>query len=218
MAGLSATGARLVEVEAGQFWFRADFSAVEKRILDTALDALEGAADYGGEVKQRMDHLIFLLIRFVSDRIDGQSKRFGYLARIKEADKVPLEDELQEDLYDYLNSILVCDLERIDISSGRTDIYIPCNGFRLIIELKRLAAAWTEAAIAPLLRQTTAYHQTDIRLGVLGILDLSDRPAGVPHLDQCIYVQKREVSGEPNRTAVVMRVPGNARTPSDSKT
>lgn len=206
-----------MEVEVGQFWFRADFSAVEKRIFDTVLDALEGAADYGGEVKQRVDHLIFLLIRFVSDRIDGQSKRFGYLARIKNADKVPLEDELQEDLYDYLNSVLVCDLERTDISSGRTDIYIPCNGFRLIIELKRLAAAWNDSAIAPLLRQTTAYHQTDIRLGVLGILDLSDRPAGVPHLDQCIYVRKREVAGEPDRTAVVMRVPGNTRTPSDSK-
>jgi hypothetical protein len=54
-----------------------------------------------------------------------------------------------------------------------------------------------------------------VRLGVLAVLDLSDRPAGVPHFDACFTVRERSVFATDNRCAVVMRVPANRRTPSD---
>jgi hypothetical protein len=58
------------------------------------------------------------------------------------------------------------------------DIYIPQRGFRFVIEVKRLQDEWSDEALQPFLRQTTAYQQTDVRLGFLAVLDLSDRPAG----------------------------------------
>ena len=157
-----------------------------------------------------------LLIRFLTDRIDGESKRFAYLKRFKSKSAAQKEGALQDDLHNYLLSVLAADVEKTDISSGRADIYIPKLNFRLIIELKR-TFKWSDEVLMPFLTQTIAYNQTDIRLGVLGVLDLSDRPPGVPHVDQCFSVVKRPVFGEPDRTAVVMRVPGNVRTPSDSK-
>ena len=88
--------------------------------------------------------------------------------------------------------------------------------FRLIIELKR-TFEWSEGELKPFLTQSVAYQQTDVRLGVLGVLDLSDRQPGIPHIDACFQVKNCEVDGEADRTALIMRVPGNARTPSDSK-
>jgi hypothetical protein len=95
------------------------------------------------------------------------------------------------------------------------DIYIPQRGFRFVIEVKRLQDEWSDEALQPFLRQTTAYQQTDVRLGFLAVLDLSDRPAGIPHMDECVFLRTRIASPSDRRHAVVMRVPGNRRTPSD---
>jgi hypothetical protein len=146
--------------------------------------------------------------------VDGDGTRFPYLRRIKEG-KAPGEDTLQNDLWEYLSSSEYPEAERKQVSAGRADIYIPQGRFRFVIEVKRSLSDWTEDGLEGLLRQTTAYQQTDVRLGVLAVLDLSDRPAGVPHFDACFTVRERSVSATDNRCAVVMRVPANRRTPSD---
>jgi hypothetical protein len=125
------------------------------------------------------------------------------------------ESELQNDLWVFLTGTDYPEAEKTDISAGRVDIHIPQRDFRFIIEVKRLQEEWTDQALDPLLRQTTAYQQTDVRLGVLAVLDLSDRPAGVPHMDECAFLRPRVVSPSDIRHAVVLRVPGNRRTPSD---
>lgn len=181
------------------------------------LSGLEGAPDYEGEVKSCFDYLLILLVKFLADRIDGQGSRFPYLKRIEDTTNVPTEGDLQHDLHSFLIATLQADVEKTDVSSGRADIYIPRNGFRIVIELKRSFSEWAKQELESFLVQAVAYHQTDIRLGVLGVLDLSDRPPGVPHLDQCFEVVNRTVKNEPDRISVIMRVPGNVKTPSRSK-
>jgi hypothetical protein len=146
--------------------------------------------------------------------VDNDGTRFPYLRRI-EGGEVPGEDALQRDLWEFLSSSEYPEAERRQVSAGRADIYIPQGRFRFVIEVKRSLGAWTDDGLDGLLRQTTAYQQTDVRLGVLAVLDLSDRPAGVPHLDACFVIRERNVSAADNRCAVVMRVPANRRTPSD---
>lgn len=216
LGGLSPNGSALVTSVGDAFWIRADITGVQQRLFDKIVGQLDGSFDYDGEVKAQFDRLVILLIKFLSDRIDGESKRFAYLKRFSSKATAPKESALQEDLHNYLLSVLSADVEKTDISSGRVDIYIPRIDFRLVIELKR-GFKWTDDELTPFLTQTVAYNQTDIRLGVLGVLDLSDRLPGVPHIDNCFEVVKRKVDGEVDRTALIMRVPGNVRTPSDSK-
>jgi len=195
---------------------RADITAVQQGLFNRVVNELAETPDYDGEVKAEFDRLLLLLIKFLTDRIDGESKRFSYLKRFSKKADAPKEQALQDDLHNYLLSVLAADVEKTDISSGRADIYIPRIRFRLIIELKR-TFNWTKKELKPFLTQAVAYSQTDIRLGVLGILDISDRPPGVPHIDKCFEVAKRQIRGEVDRTALVLRVPGNVRTPSNSK-
>jgi hypothetical protein len=170
--------------------------------------------DYVGEVAAHFDRLILFLVKFLAIRVDGDGNRFPYLSRIRTG-KAPGEATLQEDLWEFLSSSEYPEAERKQVSAGRADIYIPQGRFRFVIEVKRSLVAWTEDGLDGLLRQTTAYQQTDVRLGVLAILDLSDRPAGVPHFDTCFMVRERNVSAADKRNAVVMRVPANRRIPSD---
>ena len=175
---------------------------------------LDGKPDYSGEVADRFDRLLLLLLQFLKLRIDAQGKSYPYLKRI-ENDPAPHESALQDDLWVFLTGTEYPEAERTDVSAGRVDIYIPQRGFRFVIVVKRLQDEWSDEALQPFLRQTTAYQQTDVRLGILSVLDLSDRPAGLPHMDECVFLRSRIASSTDTRNAVVMRVPGNRRTPSD---
>ncbi|QYF86956.1 hypothetical protein [Brevundimonas sp. PAMC22021] len=165
-------------------------------------------------MQAKFDRLLLSLVRFVKLRIDGDGARFPYLRRVVEGSP-PGEVELQHDLWEFLTTSEYPEAERKQVSAGRVDIWIPQGPFRFVIEVKRLLGQWVEPTLQPLLRQTTAYQQTDVRLGVLAILDLSDRPSGIPHFDQCFEVRDRSGHGGDVRTALILRVPGNRRTPSD---
>lgn len=165
-------------------------------------------------MQAKFDRLLLSLVRFVKLRIDGDGARFPYLRKI-DPDSPPGEVELQDDLWEFLTTSDYPEAERKQVSAGRVDIMIPQGAFRFVIEVKRLLGQWLEPTLRPLLRQTTAYQQTDVRLGVLAILDLSDRPSGIPHYDQCFEVRERTGEAGDVRTALIIRVPGNRRTPSD---
>ena len=216
LEGLSCDSRQLVASIGDTFWMRTDITGVQQKLFDKIGGELEGAPDYQGEVKAEFDRLVLLLIKFLNDRIDGESKRFPYLKRISIPSSAPKEIALQNDLHNFLLSVLAANIEKTDISSGRADIYIPRITFRLIIELKR-AFKWNDNELKPFFAQTVAYDQTDIRLGVLGVLDLSDRPPGFPHLDKCFEIKNCQFEEEEDRTVLLMRVPGNVRTPSNPK-
>ncbi len=177
-----------------------------------------GNAHYAGPVQDRFDHLLLLLIRFTQVRFDALGARFPYLRRPPEGASLPGEGRLQEDMVEFLSAQGNVIPEKSGVAAGRADIYLPQPlrpGFRFVIEVKRMLGTWTDEALVPLLNQTVAYQQQDVRIGVLAVLDLSDRPSGVPHWEACFEVRERIVADQDRRHAVMIRVPGNRRTPSD---
>jgi hypothetical protein len=127
--------------------------------------------------------------------------------------KRSLKYAFQMDLYDYLSAQGSIALERSGVSAGRADLYIPENGFRFVIEVKRLLDNW-DNEIDGFIAQTAAYQQSDVRLGFLAVLDLTVRPPGTPHFSDCLFTRTRVFPGADIRHVVVARVPGNRRTPS----
>jgi hypothetical protein len=191
-----------------------DFALSELSVVERVRRELEGARDYEGAVQVAFDDLIIRLVRFVSVRIDAARSRFPYLNEVG-PDNEPKEIDLQKDLFNYLASTGYPAWERSDIASGRTDIVIPHGTFNFVIETKQSDLKWQEGSASEFVAQASAYHQTDVRLGVLAVLDLSSRRPGEPHLDACFFVAKDNYSRDDTRTVLVARVPGNKRTPSD---
>jgi hypothetical protein len=207
---------RLRVVAEEYYYSPIDLSVTEENLWRVLCESLVGDPDYKGEVKDRVDRLALLLVKFLHSRIDAENKRYTYLAPFATRLLAPKESALQLDLYNYLLGVGYADIERTDVSAGRADIYIPQNRFRFVIEVKRLFDDW-EAELQPFMGQTTAYQQTDIRLGVLAVLDLTARPAGTPHISQCFEVRTRDFGQGDLRRAIVMRVPGNRVVPSSQK-
>ncbi|MDP9024807.1 MAG: hypothetical protein M3N13_05510 [Candidatus Eremiobacteraeota bacterium] len=175
---------------------------------------LHGAPDYEGSVKAAFDDLLIRIVRFVSMRLEAARSRYPYLNKIS-ASNGPKEIDLQNDLFDYLGSTGYTAWERDNVASGRTDIVVPMGPFSFVIETKQDDAQWHEGSSAVFVAQATAYQQTDVRLGILAVLDLSVRRPGDPHLDGCFSVKTDRYSMSDERTVVLVRVPGNKRTPSD---
>jgi hypothetical protein len=186
----------------------------EAKIFDRLRNELHGAPDYDGAAKTAFDDLMFRLLRFVSMRIDAARSRYRYLRQVV-AGSEPKEIDLQKDLYDYLGSAGYPAWERANVASGRTDIVFPSGPYEFVIETKQDDREWEEGTAATFVAQATAYQQTDMRLGVLAVLDLSVRRPGDPHLDGCFFVRSDRYSARDERTVLVVRVPGNKRTPSD---
>lgn len=158
------------------------------------------------------DHLLQLLIRFLHQRLNATNSQKQYLGPFPNGKPWP-EKLLQHDLFDYLSALGYAGIEVIT-AGGRADLYIPGEGFRFVIEVKRSTGEWHGANIKAL-SQTAAYQQTSVRLGVLSVLDLSARAAGTPHFDRCFSVAEIKHDDDA-RTVVVMRVPGNRNPPSAS--
>lgn len=191
-----------------------EINPAEADVFHRVQHQLHGAPDYEGAVKATFDDLLIRLVRFVSIRLDAARSRYPYLNEVGACNK-PQEIDLQKDLYDYLASAGYPAWERCGVASGRTDIIVPRGPFDFVIETKQSDSKWQDGSSAAFVAQTTAYQQTNVRLGVLAVLDLSLRRPGDPHLDACFFVVKDRYSPTDERTALVVRVPGNKRTPSD---
>lgn len=197
---------------------RLPMTVVEQEMVDKVLHQLSGAPDYKGKVKRWFDLLVVRLCKFLTSRADLAifKGHFKYLTEVKDRSKLPHESELQLDLADYLKSALATVLLEVpSVAGGRTDIYLPMDGFRFIIEVKRATASeWSRYGVRPHSLQASAYSVADVRLGVLATLDLSVRPPGTPHVTECFGVVRRRRSQTDERTIVFMRVGGNRPTPS----
>lgn len=187
-------------------------------MIAKVMKELEGIPDYVGKVKQWFDLLLVRLCKFLISRAEvGTSQRpFAYLARVNARSELPHESELQYDLFGYLTAVMPrVQLEVSNVAGGRTDIYLPFQGFRFIIEVKRdTSIKWSESNFTAHLKQAAAYSAADVRLGVLATLDLSVREPGVPHVMECLGVSRQKNSPSDERAIVYMRIPGNRTSPS----
>lgn len=196
-------------------------SVTEQEMVERVRDELSSAPDYKGKVKQWFDLLVVRLCKFLTSRANLSviKGRFAYLTEVPlDRKELPHESELQFDLYDYLQSAMASPLLEVPyVAAGRTDIYLPMDRFRFIIEVKRATAvSWSRYSIRPHSVQASAYSVGDIRLGVLATLDLSRRPPGTPHVSECFGVVRQRMSSRDERAVVFMRVAGNRTTPSSA--
>jgi hypothetical protein len=197
---------------------RLPMTVIEQEMVQKVLHELSGAPEYKGKVKNWFDLLVVRLCKFLTSRADqGVIKgHFKYLAEVKDRADLPHESELQLDLFNYLKSAMATPLLEVPyIAGGRTDIYLPMDGFRFIIEVKRSTApTWSCFSFRPHSLQASAYSVGDVRLGVLATLDLSERLPGTPHVKECFGVIRRRLSPMDERAIVFMRVAGNRPAPS----
>jgi hypothetical protein len=215
MAGLSEAGfAQIDQTVNARLTLTVDLKLGEAPVLDRMRRELQSTREYRGTVKLAFDDLLIRLVRFVSMRLDASRFRYKYLNEVVVGSE-PQEIDLQKDLYDFLGSTGYPAWERDNIASGRTDIVVPLGSFNFVIETKKNSSVWKEGSSAAFVAQATAYQQTDVRLGVLAVLDLSVRRPGDPHLDECFFVSHDQYSRADERTVLVVRVPGNKRTRSN---
>lgn len=193
-----------------------ELSLKEQELFEKVKAEVASDQDYRADVQMRFDRALLLIIKFVRLRIDEMRARQPYLASFSDRADAPKEVALQLDLLAYLSASGSIEIERSSVSSGRADLYIPETGFRFVIEVKRLLDNW-DGELESFIAQTAAYQQTDVRLGFLAVLDLTEREPGTPHFSNCIFTRLRTFPDSDVRRVVVVRVPGNKSTPSQQK-
>jgi hypothetical protein len=175
--------------------------------------ALARNEDYVGEVKSNFDELTFQLLCFCRSRLDdnwGTLKEGGTYRFDPDAS----EWDLQNDLYTFLvGNFTRGDVrtEVSDVATGRSDVFVTFGGAQFVIELKKENRDATRDGLKKYLGQTASYQATNVRLGFLGVLDLSRREEDVtPHLCDSVWVDAHWVRDSTRtRNIVVFRVAGN---------
>jgi hypothetical protein len=149
-----------------------------RRILENLRGRLEVNADYRGEARAAFDVVLVHTLRFLADRMNIQlsAARVAYLT-----DPGALEGALQEDYREWMvgNGLQgIVDIEVRDTAAGRVDVRFAFGADRIVTEVKRDEDPFADGALAKYLNQAGAYQVSNVRLGILLVLDLSDKTKG----------------------------------------
>jgi hypothetical protein len=191
---------------------------LEAQVVKAIQSGLTASPDYRGRVAAAVDQLLVLLVRFVADRSNAQFSRKGYLF-----DADASEDDLHQDLYDYLQSSelgATTEMEVQHVGGGRVDIRIRFEDFGLHVELKADGTRVAMADKTAYVKQAVAYQATDVRIGfLLALRTKAFDPTGPsPHLTALFEHTTFEVPEDPvPRHIVLVQVPGNRTNPSSMK-
>lgn len=191
-----------------------------QKICRTIARDLADATDYRCDVRLSFDELIQKVVIFCEDRQNADSAQIGdYGEYLRRADAV--ENDLQRDLRVWLRATMpeVNVLPEVPgISIGRSDLYVDFGDAHFVIELKRHKGVVDDAVARDYRAQAVAYQATGPKLGMLGILELVDRPGPPPSLEECVWTNSYIPEGSDLvRNLVVFRVPGMLKTPSKMK-
>lgn len=186
------------------------------QIIEDVGDQLNACPDYQGTVREQLQPVIVSVIRFLARCLNAQEgggrSHTQYLF-----DPDGLEGDLQQDLVGWLYASGLHDftVEAQHIGGGRIDLMVTFDGFRFIIELKREQGDATRSGLSGYLRQAGAYQVTDVALGMLVVLDTTSDPLA-PHMRDNVWVDVLAAAepGGTDRYLVVVRVPGNRKSPS----
>lgn len=200
-------------------------SIVCERLFRSITARLISCPDYHNEVKDTFDALLLRTINFVDSRINLGQESAGplqqYLFAWKPGESAPGEKALQTDFWSYLIGFYGNRVHRevSDIATGRVDVILFFPRHQFIAEIKRELRDAQPSNLKKFLGQTTIYQATNIRLGLLLVLDLTDKSKGIQHLEQNVWVETHQVgSFADTRYVVVFRVPGNRIYPSSTRT
>lgn len=200
---------------------RGALSIVGERIFSRITRQLESCRHYEGDVRISFDDLILRTINFLFSRMNlGKANAAPgqmYLFPWDVSTGAPHERELQIDYWNYLISGYghQVRMEVSDIASGRVDIVLFYDRHRFVAEITRELVDAQPHNLKRFLGQIAVYEATDVRLGLLLVLDLTDKSRGIPHAEQNVWVETHEVgSFADQRHVVVFRVLGNRINPS----
>lgn len=190
---------------------------VMQRLFAEVRSQLQPCQDYTGRVKEHFDELIAQVISFCKTRQDAGAKqlrdRGNYLLNPNAT-----EFDLQQDLWQWLGgNYRDCEiLDEVEgIGKGRADLFAALGGHRFVLEMKRHHGHLNRAAARKYCNQAATYQNTNVKLGFLGILELSDRTGPPPSLEECIWHEiVLPESSSVVRHLIVFRVPGNLNSPS----
>lgn len=193
---------------------------VEQRLVARLVAAVAESSDFVSNVSVTFEILLQLIIRFLASRQDigafRQIVKWSYLFVPEKGKDLPMEWDLQEDLWTFLTSSAIghcISIEKINVAGGRVDISAGFGDHRFIIEAKRELEDASPDNLRRYLPQTITYQSTDVRIGFLVVLDLTPKPSYVPHLDENAWVERTGPNRD--RYVVVVRVPGNRKKPSE---
>lgn len=191
---------------------------VVQRIFGKLTEALAVCSDYAGEAKDFFDQLLVQILMFCLDRQDSDKRTSGLRTNyLRQADAT--EQDLQLDLREFLRgNLLEAEIlsEVSGIAAGRTDLYIYFGRYRFIIELKKHEGIANAVAGRQYRGQAAAYQATNIRLGLLGMLELLNRSGPAPTLEECVWMDTFTPIGSMfPRYIVAFRVPGMLKAPSN---
>lgn len=191
--------------------------SVVQRIFATLTEGLVLCDHYGEEVRADFDDLLLHVILFCRSRLDASAKELGQRGAYRfRADAK--ESDLQTDLWQFLaGNFLKADVrtEVPGIAAGRTDVYVSLGGYRFVLELKKEMTDSSPDHLRKHLLQSAAYQATNVRLGFLGVLDLTRQSGPPPHLEENFWLEQYipPAASQP-RYIVVFRVPGLLARPS----
>lgn len=167
--------------------------------------------------KSLFNCVLIWTVAFLRHRLDASSATAPYLFE-KTGGEQAKESDLQSDYHQFLSSVIVTtEVEVRNVGGGRADVRCTYRNERLVVEIKRegsdssfdgLAAAYED--------QATDYQATGIRLGILLVLDQTERRKGTPHMSSLVQVRTVTRKDELHpRWLTVVKVPGRRLSPSD---
>lgn len=191
---------------------------IEQILIQILKDVEENSSYQIAKVKKGFHMVLNQSISFLETRMNGtvgDNKRMAYLY---ESDTRPLESALQEDFHDYLSGNLInagVTVEKNNIAGGRIDVNVSFGSFNFSVEIKR---DWKDCSFESLkskyLGQAAEYLNTDVKIGFLMVLDLTDKSSGIRSIESSVKVEIVRKENDPiERAIVVIVVPGNRKTP-----
>lgn len=172
---------------------------------------------FTGAAKSDFSMLIRHTVRFLVYVGDNSQ---SYTALIRPGDPIPPESTIQNHFHEFLSATTFAGRvgkEHANIATGRADVILTLDeGRRYVTEVKReRGSASREDLDSSYLAQATEYQSTNLPLGQLLVLDLTEHPSGTPHINDSIWVtHRRDAAGQVTNSTVVAVVRGNRPTPS----
>lgn len=191
---------------------------VVQRVFANIRSKLAGSTYYVGDVRKTFDRLVLQVILFCMDRQDAAKKELGERGDYLFAQN-PLEGDLQKDLRGFLVGNLIgaaVQTELEGIAKGRCDVYVGHGGWRFLIELKKHEGSVTPDTAKRYVGQASSYQGTNVKLGMLGILEIVDRTGPPPGLEDCVWYDTVIPEGASTvRHLVAFKVPGRMKRPNE---
>lgn len=187
-------------------------------MIESTAAGLASMADYNDpSVRRAFDTLVYHIAVFLELKLDGSREQDRFSKYLFQDSPLPPESDLQQDFLRHgkANRLPVDD-EIKGIAGGRVDIRYKADPHRMIIEVKReLSDASFDNLMLSYGDQTAIYQASNVKLGVMLVLDLSKPHLKLAHMDKWYETRTGDLLGDGTyRGVLVVKIPGRRGVPS----